>query len=114
MLNSTWQPINLLVLQDLQQLGDLQRVAAASNSSSGLTWQQYERHAEQQLAKLEAELPMATAEAAHLQARWTQHCCQPSFGFQIDRVPHPQACAEARQPVSVHACKSRLLHFICP
>lgn len=56
------------MIQDLQQLGDLQRAAAASGGSGGgVTWQQYEQHAKQQLAKLEAELPMASIEAAQLQ-----------------------------------------------
>lgn len=60
--------------QNLQQLGDLQRAAAASGGAGGLTWQQYEQHAEQQLAKLEAELPVASAEAAQLQVGASPRC----------------------------------------
>ena len=107
---ATSQP---LIGQDLQQLGDLQRAAAASNSSSGLTWQQYERHAEQQLAKLEAELPMATAEAAHLQARCL--CILPN---RIPSLNMTVCCNRKHVPrsgnhVCMQECQGRLIQTCC-
>lgn len=66
-----WQTVPhdscMLSCQDLQLLGDAQRAAAAAGGGGSLTWLQYELHAAQQLAKLEAELPLAAAEAAHMQ-----------------------------------------------